>query len=514
MNRFATRAAALLGAVLAAAAAPPAAGQADPRIVQSAAGTFVGVAGPVRHFFGIPFARPPVGDLRWRPPQPLAPFQGRVDATRFGADCMQKPDPRSRGRGVGEDCLTLNIWTPAAGAAGRRPVLVWIYGGGFTGGSGALPIYDGERLARRGVIVVTLNYRVGVFGFLAHPGLTRESDHHASGNYGLMDQLAALGWVKRNIAAFGGDPGNVTVFGQSAGASSLSHLIVSHAAAGLFQRAILESPGAMRPLSSLGEAEKTGGALGADIGRLRALPAAEVLAFNDRIVPAVRKLTAPRALGPIADGWIVRSQEGPAYAAGDVNRVPLLIGGNADEGRLFVTGWPITATDAYEGYVSDNFGADAASALTFYPASNDARVKPALADLFSDTQYHYGIRAVARGMARLGQKVFRYRFSHVAAGTDVPPTHGQEVPFVFGSLDELTAPATADDNAVSNAMMDAWVRFATSGDPNAPGLPIWPDATEGKDFYADLRSGTPTIRRDYRSAQLDFLTRFFSRKNR
>lgn len=498
-------AAALLGSVAQADARLPGAAVAAP------AGRYVGIDGPVRSFRGIRFARPPVGPLRWRPPQAVAVRGGTIDATRFGSDCMQAPDPATRAPGVGEDCLTLNIWSPRAAAGQRLPVMVWIYGGGFTGGSGSLPLYDGTRIAERGAVLVTINYRVGVFGFLAHPGLTAESPRRSSGNYGLMDQLAALRWLQTNIAAFGGDPANVTVFGQSAGASSISHLIVSRQSAGLMAKAILESPGAMRPLATLADAEAVGLSLNRDLAALRRMSATEVLALNARVVPAVRTLTAPRALGPIVDGWVVRSGEGDAYAAGSVRPMPLMIGGTADEGRMFVAQWPIRTVADYDAYLAKNFGRWRNDAAIFYPAANDARVRPALADLFSDTQYHYGIRGVARGMADTGKPVWRYQFTHVAGGADLPPTHADEVPFVFGNLAGPTA-ATADDRAMSRAMMSAWLSFAKTGDPNSEGTVRWPRYHRADEAYLDFGQSRNSAGSRYRSPQLDFIQRYYRQR--
>ncbi|MGZ5912480.1 MAG: carboxylesterase/lipase family protein, partial [Reyranella sp.] len=234
----------------------------DLGIVRTEGGLLSGAGEGIRVYKGIPFAAPPVGQRRWRPPEPAEPWDGIREATRFGADCPQELRPGSRAGRTDEDCLTLNIWTPARAADEALPVMVWFYGGSFLFGSASDIRFDGEAFARKGVVLVTAAYRVGLFGFLAHPGLTRESPHGSSGNYGLLDQIAALGWVQRNIAAFGGDPRRVTAFGVSAGSASIAMLLTAPLAAGLFQRAILESPGAFRPLASLDDAERAGTALG------------------------------------------------------------------------------------------------------------------------------------------------------------------------------------------------------------------------------------------------------------
>lgn len=229
---------------------------------------------------------------------------------------MQKPLADSRAPGVSEDCLTLNVWAPARTPQGGLPVMVWVYGGGFVGGSASLPLYDGEALARKGVVLVSLNYRTGVFGFLAHRALAAESPQHSAANYGILDVIQALRWIKQNIGAFGGDPNRVTVFAKSAGASVLDMVLISPVSDGLLQGAILESPGAMRPLSSLENAETIADVAGPDLAALRAMPAAEALALNGKTVPQVRRLTSPRALGPIRDGWVVTRTDTEAFASG------------------------------------------------------------------------------------------------------------------------------------------------------------------------------------------------------
>jgi para-nitrobenzyl esterase len=235
--------------------------------------------------------------------------------------------------------------------------MVWVFGGGFVDGSASLPIYDGEALARKGVVLVTVNYRTGVFGFLAHTALAAESPYHSAGNYGILDVIAALRWLKSNVAAFGGDPNRVTVFGESAGASLLDMVLVSPLSEGLVHGAILQSPGAMRPLSSLADALEIGKVVGSDLASMRAMPAEQVLALTDRIVPAVRRLTTPRALGPILDGWVVPRTDTTAFANGEIRRVPLIVGGNSDEGRLFVRNWPIHTVAQTRAYAEANFGA-------------------------------------------------------------------------------------------------------------------------------------------------------------
>ena len=405
--------------------------RAEPVVVQTSTGVLAGSGGDIHVFKGIPFAAPPVGPLRWQPPEPPTPWHGVRDATQFGADCMQKRLPETRAPGVSEDCLTLNIWAPAQHSGGALPVMVWVFGGGFVDGSASLPLYDGEALARKGVVLVTVNYRTGVFGFLANAALAAESPHHSAGNYGILDVIAALRWLKSNVAAFGGDPNRVTVFGESAGASLLDMVLVSPLSEGLVQGAILESPGAMRPLSSLADASKIGSVAGTDLAAMREMPAEQVLAMTDRIVPAVRRLTTPRALGPILDGWVVPRTDTAAFATGEFRHVPLIVGGNSDEGRLFVRNWPIHTVAEARAYVDTNFGASADEVMTLYKFDTDAAVPNALSYAFGDTQFNYGVRGLARGMSKVQPKTFRYLFTRSPGAIPPAPTHSEEIDYAL-----------------------------------------------------------------------------------
>lgn len=488
--------------------------QAQAPVVHTSLGDLSGsTADGVRAFKGVPFALPPVGDLRWKPPVAAKAWSGPRDATQFGADCMQKPRPGSRAPGISEDCLTLNVWTPAS--AKRLPVMVWVYGGGFVDGTASLPIYDGQALAKRDVVVVTLNYRTGVFGFLAHRALAAESSNHSAGNYGILDAIEALRWVKTNIAAFGGDPGKVTVFGESAGASMLDMVMVSPQSEGLFQRAILESPGGLRPLSTLAQAEDISDVVGSDLAALRAMPADQVLALNDKIVPKVRRLTTPRALGPIVDGWVVPRTDTEAFGKGEMRKVPLLIGGNSDEGRLFTKGWSITTTFEVEAYADQNFGKSANAMLALYGLDNDAAVPAGLSYAFGDTQFNYGVRGLARGMAAVQPKVWRYLFTRAPSGEKAPPTHSEEIDYVFGNLGAQRfvprGAMNADDQKLSNAMMGAWVRFAGTGDPNGGSLPKWPRYDAKADAYLEFGDSIK-VGQGYRTKYLDFVGDFLAQQ--
>jgi carboxylesterase type B len=481
-------------------------------IVSTQSGKVQGIAGTVRAFLGIPFAAPPVGALRWQPPQKAAPWSGVRDATKFGPDPMQAPGSVMRGPRIDEDCLTLNVWTPAASAGEKLPVMVWLFGGGFTVGSGSTPRTDGAALAAKGVVVVTVNYRVGVLGFLAHPELTAESPHHASGNYGLLDQVAALEWVRDNIAEFGGNPGKVTLFGVSAGGACVSLLLASPLAEGLVHQAILESAGSYRPLGQLADAEALGeSVMGKDLAALRRLPAAEVVARTGKFNPPARGLTTPRLLRPIIDGWAVTLDEVPAYLHGRYQKVPTIVGSNADEGGYFTDDMPIKTAADYRGYVAKNFGASSDAALSIYPAADDAAVAGSLAGVFGDTQFTYGARSIARAMVRHQKKVFRYLFSHRPGGRADPPMHSEEVHYVFGTYRSDNPEGigfTDQDEIVAEAMMGAWAQFARTGDPNGAGLPAWPAYETASD--ATLEFGDPIrVRSGWRAREMEFLDRYF-----
>ena len=436
----------------------------------------------IDRFLGIPYAAPPTGGQRWRAPAPAPRWSGVRPATQFGSDCFgpQRLRTGSLAPGMSEDCLYLNIWSPHGEAHARRPVMVWVYGGSFVGGTAAMPFYDGTALARRGVVVVTFNYRTGVLGFLAHPGLSRESEARSSGNYGLLDILAVLGWVNRNIESFGGDPRRVTVFGESAGASAIGLLLTSPKSRGLFANAILESPGLLRPLSTLPEAEASGEHLEPELAKLRAMDPDALMALASS-APGPRNLLQPRPMGPIVDGSVLPRSDAEALAQGDLVSTPVIIGSNADEGRLFVSQLPIRSVTDYHAYLQAQFGAAAARVEACYPASSDAEVKPALARVFADNQFSYGIEGYAGALSRRRPPVWRYFFTGNAVEGRPPPTHADELPYVFGVLDPKTLTllgpmrtgATPADHQLSRQMQSAWVSFASTGNPNAAGERNW-----------------------------------------
>lgn len=463
----------------------------------------------VRIYKGIPFAAPPVGPRRWQPPQPVVPWEGVRECTEYGPWC---PQPKSvigapGGARQSEDCLYLNLWTPAPDAGAKLPVMVWIHGGGCTTGSGGSPLYEGTHLASQGVVVVTLNYRLGPFGYLAHPLLSRESPQGVSGNYGMLDQIAALQWVQANIAAFGGDPGCVTVFGESAGALSICRLMISPLAEGLFHRAIAQSGGAqgrnrhlrehrnhLEPMETIGE--RLARQLGCDqapdpLAALRAVSAADLLAAAN---PAQGLYGEGTKFGPIIDGWAIPDDPDRLFAAGRQHAVPFMAGTTADEGTLFAFQAPIRHAAGYESAVRSLFGADAGEVLRRFPCPDDASVKKAFADLTTVTSFVAPARFLVKSVAAAQGKAYLYHFTHEPPGAKrlgLGATHGAEIAYVFGNLRRLHGPV---DRQVSETMGAAWVRFAKTGDPNGPGLPAWPAYTTAADphleFGDEPRAGT------------------------
>jgi para-nitrobenzyl esterase len=455
--------------------------------------------GRIRIYKSIPYAAPPIGDLRWQAPRPAPSWQGVHDATSFGPRCVQgQIFADIVFRDLSEDCLSLNIWTPAKTAGDRLPVMVWIHGGGFQAGAGAEPRHDGEAFARKNVVLVTINYRLGVFGFFAHPELTRESGRNASGNYGMLDQVAALRWVEDNIAAFGGDPGNVTIFGESAGSFAVSALMASPLAQGLFHKAIGESGAfftgrtgtlALKPLAdSEQQGVKFATALGAEsLAALRGKTGDEVLKAALKTQPW---------FSPTIDGYFLTEDVASTFAAGKQAHVPLLAGWNADESRAgVVLGKQKPTAQSFTETTRKRFGDHADAILKVYPAATDAEALESAAALASDLFIGYNTWRWIEMHQKTGQApVYRYSFDrkipvppdHTVNGApatarDIGARHAGEIEYVFGAL-ELSLPKVPwepSDRKLSDAITTYWSNFARRGDPNGAGLPKWPRYDDG-----------------------------------
>lgn len=425
----------------------------------------------VASFKGIPFAAPPIGDLRWKAPQPVKPWNGTREATEFGPSPMQ-PAFASK---PSEDCLYLNVWTAAKEPIERRPVMVYIFGGAFNGGSPCDSMFDGTKFAKRGVVLVTIAHRVGVFGFLAHPELSAESGK-GSGCYGIQDQIAALRWVKENIAQFGGDPDRVTVFGQSSGGMSVGILAQAPQAKGLFHRAISQSGGLMTPIKT---AEKESG------GLVRSLPLAEAdgkrffASLKVKDIQAARGLSADAVMKgsvglhwPVADGEVIVGDPHDLYQAGRFNDTPVLLGLNSNDGGLF--GAPRRTPEQFEKSVRESFPADPDVLLAAYPHSTAAEASRSARDLLREALYGWPSWAWAKWQTEKGKgRAYLYYFDHGAVPGEAG--HGAEVLYVFGNLGGWFKPSASKANvAMSETIMSYWVNFAATGDPNGDGLPKWP----------------------------------------
>jgi para-nitrobenzyl esterase len=515
------------------------------------AGT-TGAAPTVRVFKGIPFAAPPVGENRWRAPQPAAKWDGVRKADAFGAPCAAGPAGGGRGRGGrgapgapgaadgrgaappaqaapqappreparSEDCLYLNVWTSANSATDRRPVMVWIYGGGFTGGSGGLAWYDGENLAAKGPVIVTLNYRLGSLGFFAHPELAKESGRNASGNYGMMDAIAALQWVKRNIAAFGGDPNNVTVAGESAGAIMVGALVGSPQAKGLFNRAIAQS----------------GGWMGLTMGRMAAGAAAQangaktMEALGVKTIAELRakpldELTGLSAGGLVIDGYLIPEDLSLTFMNGRQNAVDVLTGSNKDEANFGVCpgaglvgrggGPPGPTAEAFRSRAQERFGELADEYLKLYPGASDAEA-PAAAHAACADEINWNMRQWAVAQAKAGKKAYTYLFTRIPTLNGKPSpqgaTHTAEISYMFNNpKGQATQTWNEVDTKLADMMSSYWVNFITKGDPNGNGLPRWPE-------YKDLNGGrvmvlgdTPQLETAASAAKLQFYQRAYER---
>lgn len=461
-------------------------------------------------FKGIPFAAPPVAALRWKPPQPVVAWEGTSKADSFGPDCPQlghrSPADGSDEilpLGQSEDCLYLNVWTGAQSADERRPVMVWIYGGGYRAGSTNLPAYDGEALARKGVIFVSIAYRVGVLGFLAHPELSAESPQHVSGNYGLQDQVAALDWVRRNIASFGGDPDRITIFGQSAGSMSTSYLASSPLATGKFHRLIGQTGagfGMLAPLP-IADAEKKGVTFAEGFG---ASTAADLRALDaGKLVAAAGYQSG--TFQPINDGWFVPGDLAEIYRQRRQNDVAMMIGSNDHEAGED----PAMTLARYRAELQTRYGADAEAIFALHPATNDAEARAASRRLNTITLGDVTMRKWALAQTETGTApVYTYRFTRnppipraeYPGGPDAASPgawHGAEIVYALDNLDTRNWPWTAEDRALSELMSIYWVNFAATGNPNGPGLPDWPTLRDAPDKVMELGKSSSVISRPY-----------------
>lgn len=448
-------------------------------------------AGEIRVFRSIPYAAPPLGALRWRPPQPVAPWAGVRTAATFGPACPQIGNypVDAVQQPTSEDCLTLNVWTPASRGTASLPVMVWIHGGGLVNGSGSVPNYSGDRLARHGVIVVTLNYRLGALGFLSHPELNRESPQGTSGNYGLLDQIATLQWVRRNIAAFGGDPRQVTVFGQSSGAFSVSMLVASPLAKGLFRRAIAQSGGVFEPVE-LDPGFTPQGA--AEAGQRFARRAGAATLAELRRLPVETVLKTPFNPQFNVDGHVLPAAPHDAYVAGRQNSVDLLLGSSAAEGSFFLDPAKIT-TGNFNDLLEQTYPSLLLRAVGAAPGQSDADARRDALEIDSALRFGWDMWAWANLAARSGAgRTFLYRFTAAPNYRRGHPlhelgaTHGGELPYVFGQLDPRAADWTSSDRVLSEMIERYWTNFARTGNPNGPGLPSWPQFAVGKDQAFEL----------------------------
>jgi para-nitrobenzyl esterase len=483
--RAALTAAASLG--WAAAIGAPPAGRPVVTIVQGKLAGRVDAQG-VRSFKGIPYAEPPVGNLRWKPPVAATGWRGIRDASRFGAGCIQPSWParsiyNDRISGFSESCLFLNVWAPAR--ARKAPVIVWIHGGGFVYGSSSEPYYDGRNFAAHGVIFVSMNYRLGILGWLALPALSAESPHGVSGNYGLLDQIAALHWVRRNIAAFGGDPRDVTIMGESSGGLSVAYLLASPLARGLFQKAIGESlgiysePELRRAAHGLPSAEETGANMQRD---LRAADLQTLRAKDAATLNAAALETGYRPTGTV-DGWALPRQLVDTYDRGEEAHVPVLMGFNAGEIETlpgFLPPLPSSSAD-YERQIRERYGDLASDFLRLYPASD---VKASMMAAERDAIFGWAAERIVRDEAAVGEPSYLYFFDHgyaAARARGLHAFHASEIPYVFGRigagapvLENWPRAQGAGEEALSRAMIAYWTSFARTGIPKAPGEPDWP----------------------------------------
>lgn len=471
-------------------------------------------------FKGIPFAAPPVGELRWRPPQPAPHWRGVRDATRFGAICPQAPYRMAKRLRQSEDCLTLNVWSPELKPARKLPVMVWIYGGGFRGGGSAFPYYDGTQLAQHGVVVVSFNYRLGWLGFFDHPALAAENAGDATGNYGLMDQVAALRWVRKNITTFGGDPANVTIFGESAGGMSVNDLMVSPRARGLFAKAISESGLGLFPLPTAKDAQTRAEAFakrehvtqtGATaLAALRKLPVSAILADQ-------KGRPLDQASTPMIDGRVLPGQPSVLFAEGKIAHAAYLAGSNSNEASLMK--W-LSTTDKS---ILARFGDKLPAVRKLYAVHGYTGDKELAHQIFDDSVFAAGAHALARFAAKAGKPAYVYHFAYIASaqrGKKTGVDHGGEIPFVFGLTGFNRYPRLAarmrqrtsdQDRKVMGMMQAYWTNFAKTGNPNGSALPHWPAVKPGANHTLVVGDKTKAVS-GFHSKRLDLAYRDWSKR--
>jgi para-nitrobenzyl esterase len=487
--------------------------------------------GTVRAYLGIPYASPPIGELRWRPPQSVVPWPALYEAIGYGPACPQPDYPAtsiypSPTEEQSEDCLYLNVWTGAKAPDEKRPVMVWIHGGALTRGSGGYPTYDGTALAEKGIVAVTLNYRLGPLGFLAHPALGEESEEGSSGNYGILDQIAALRWVQRNIHLFGGDPERVTIFGESAGSWSVCALMATPLARGLFQRGIGESGGLFSPMPHLDtdrpdrpdrpdlpSAESVGTAFAERLGVepredaltvLRALPASTIV---ETAAPPGAFRTRPNV-----DGWVFPGEVHEIFATGRQADVPVILGSTADEATSLVGDAVPPSKEEFLARVERRFGELAREFLQVYPVDDDGDVRRATLGWFRDEWFTCQMRTWARMMARVPSKAFLYHFTRVPPPPDrerYGAHHAAEIMYAFDNLDSVSLQFEEVDHRLAAVISDYWVRFATTGDPNRDGLPTWPAYTTKEEPYLELGDEVH-MGQHLAQRECDFFDRHFS----
>jgi para-nitrobenzyl esterase len=507
-------------------------------------GTLAGVVGStqptVRAFKGIPYAAPPLGENRWRAPQPAAKWDGVRNANAFGAPCAAGAPFGGRGGGGArggargqapadaappreparsEDCLYLNVWTSASSANDKRPVMVWIYGGGFTGGSGGMAWYDGENLAAKGPVIVTINYRLGSLGFFAHPDLAKEAGHPGSGNYGMMDAIAALQWVKRNIAAFGGDPNKVTVAGESAGAIMVGALVGSPQAKGLFVRAIAESGGwmglTMARMRSSADAEANG---------VKAVEALGVKSMAELRAKPMNELTGLQSNGLVVDGYVIPEDVSLTFEKGKQNAVDVLTGSNKDEANFGICG-PAAGlagrgggsltVDAFKTTADRKFGEMAGQYEKLYPAASDSDAQHAAHEACAD-EITWNMRQWAAAQSAKGKKAYTYFFSHIQTVNGQPSpqgaTHTAEISFAWNNPKGQATQTWNDvDLKLADQMSSYWVNFITKGDPNGSGLPNWPELKNLANSRVMVFADTPQVEPAAPAPKLAFYSAAFQR---